>query len=84
MTAEDIVSAMCAQTNTLLQAFNPEVIEFRNKVIELQKNCPMIEWEPDMGAKIPFCKLDNTLCHAQCAYRTNNCPCDAERTRDII
>ena len=45
MTAEDILSAMCAQNNTLLQAFNPEVIEFRNNVRTLQNNCPMIEWE---------------------------------------
>ena len=79
MNANDILSALCAQNNALLQAFNPEVMAFRNKVIELQKNCPMIEWELDMGATIPFCKLDNEFCNGQCVYKTNNCPCNAER-----
>ena len=79
MTAEDILSAMCAQTNTLLQAFNPEVIEFRNKVRTLQNNCPMVEWEHDMGATIPFCKLDDKFCNGQCVYKESSCPCDAER-----
>lgn len=79
MNANDILSVLCAQNNTLLQAFNPEVMAFRNKVIELQKNCPMIEWEHDMGATIPFCKLDNEFCNEQCTYRTNKCPCDTER-----
>ena len=79
MNTNDILSAMCAQNNTLLQAFNPEVMAFRNKVIELQKNCPMVEWEHDMGATIPFCKLDRKFCNGQCVYKENSCPCDADR-----
>lgn len=79
MTAEDILSAMCAQNNTLLQAFNPEMIEFRNKVIELQKNCPMVEWEHDMGATIPFCKIYDAFCNGQCAHKASSCPCDSDR-----
>ena len=79
MIEKDILSALCAQNNTLLQAFDPEVMAFRNKVIELQKNCPMVEWEPDMGMTIPFCKLDNKFCNGQCVFRSSNCPCDAER-----
>ena len=76
MTAEDIVSAMCAQTNTLLQAFNPEVIEFRNKVESLRQTCTNIEWEHDMGKSIPFCRLDDKFCNGQCVYRTSRCPCE--------
>ena len=79
MNANDILSALCAQNNTLLYAFDPEVMAFRNKVITLQNNCPMVEWEHDMGARIPFCKLDNTFCNGQCVYKTSRCPCDAER-----
>ena len=79
MTAEDIVSAMCAQTNTLLQAFNPEVIEFRNKVNSLRQTCPDIEWEHEMGAIIPFCKLDNKWCNGQCVFRQRSCPCEEEK-----
>lgn len=79
MNANDILSVLYAQNNTLLQAFNPEVMAFRNKVTELQKSCPMIEWEHDMGATIPFCKLDNEFCNGQCVLRTNKCPCNAER-----
>ena len=78
MNVNDILSAMDMQNRTLLNAFNPEIMAFRNKVITLQNNCPMVEWEHDMGASIPFCNLDNTPCHAQCAYRTNNCPCETE------
>lgn len=76
MNVNDVLSAMDMQNRTLLNAFNPEVIEFRNKVITLQQNCPMIEWEHDMGARIPFCKLDNTFCNGQCVYKESNCPCN--------
>ena len=79
MNVNDILSAMDMQNRTLLNAFDPEVMAFRNKVIALQNNCPVIEWEYDMGARIPFCKLDNTFCNGQCVYKTNNCPCNAER-----
>lgn len=79
MAENDILSVLCGQNNALVQAFNPEVMAFRNEVITLQKTCPMVEWEADMGAKIPFCKLDNTPCHAQCAYRANDCPYDTDR-----
>ncbi len=76
MNVNDILSGMAMQNNVLLNAFNPEVIAFRNKVIELQKNCPMVEWEHDMGATIPFCKLDNNYCNGQCSFKMSICPCD--------
>lgn len=79
MNTNDILSVLCGQNNALVQAFDPEVMAFRNKITELQKSCPMIEWEHDMGARIPFCKLDNAFCNGQCVYRTSSCPCDADR-----
>ena len=79
MNVNDILSATNMQNATLLNAFNPEVIAFRNKVIELQKNCPVVEWEHDMGATIPFCKLDNSFCNGQCFFKTNDCSCDIDR-----
>lgn len=33
---------------------------------EMQENCPMIEWEQDMGAHVPFCKRDGDMCNMQC------------------
>ena len=79
MNVNDVLSAMDMQNRTLLNAFDPEIMEFRNKVITLQQNCPMVEWDHDMGARIPFCKLDNTFCNGQCVYKESSCPCDAER-----
>lgn len=79
MNTNDILSAMYAQNNALLQAFNPEVIAYRNKVASLQQTCPDIEWEHEMGAIIPFCKLDNKFCNGQCVFRQSSCPCDTER-----
>ena len=79
MNVNDILSATNMQNATLLNAFNPEVIALRNKVIELQKNCPVVEWEHDMGATIPFCKLDNSFCNGQCFFKTNDCSCDIDR-----
>lgn len=74
----NILSVLCGQTSTLVAAFNPEVVAFRNKVIELQKNCTMVEWEQDMGATVPYCKLYKTLCNGQCTFKGNDCPCDTE------
>jgi len=43
--------------------------EIRNKIIELQKNCPMVEWEQDMGKTIPCCKLYKSNCNGQCTFK---------------
>lgn len=79
LNVNDILFAMAMQNATLLNAFNPEVIAFRDKVTELRKTCSMIEWEHDMGATIPFCKLDNSFCNGQCSFKMNGCSCDTER-----
>lgn len=74
----NILSVLCGQNSALTSAFNPEILAFRNKVIELQKNCPMVEWEHDMGATIPFCKLDKCFCNGQCHFKTGDCSCDTK------
>lgn len=38
---------------------------------EFVKNCPSAEWEQDMHANIPFCKLDGKMCNMQCRIRNN-------------
>lgn len=75
---DDILSVLCGQNSAIINAFNPETLAFRNKVIELQRYCPMVEWEQDMGATIPVCKLDKSYCNGQCTFKTNSCPCDTE------
>ena len=77
MNNNDILSVLCGQNSAIIHNLNPEGLAFHNSVIELQKNCPMVEWEQDMGATVPYCKLYGTLCNYQCTFRTNNCPCDA-------
>ena len=65
-------------TSSLVYALNPEVLAFHNKVAELQKNCPMVKWEQDMNATVPYCNLYRTLCDGQCTFQMNVCPCDEE------
>lgn len=36
---------------------------------EFVNNCPSVEWEQDMHANIPFCKLDGKMCNMQCRNR---------------
>ena len=78
MSNKDILSVLNGQTSALIHAFDPEILAFRNKVTELQKNCPSVEWEQDMGATVPYCKLYKTLCNGQCSYRMDDCPCDTK------
>ncbi len=77
--SNDILSVLNGQTSALTYAFNPETLVFRNEVLELQRNCPMVEWEQDMGATVPYCKLDKALCNGQCSFRTDNYSCNIER-----
>ena len=76
---DDILSVLCGQNSAIVNAFNPETLAFRNKVIMLQKNCPMVEWEQDMGATVPYCKLYKALCNGQCYFKMDDCPCDMDR-----
>lgn len=82
MNNKDVLSVLNGQialTSALTYAFDPRIMAFRNKVIELQKNCPMVEWEQDMGATVPYCKLYKALCNGQCFFKTDDCSCDMER-----
>ena len=36
---------------------------------KIQEECENVEWEQDMGAHIPFCKLDGKICNMQCMRR---------------
>jgi len=47
------------------------------------KNCPSVEWEQDMHADIPFCKLDGEMCNMQCRNRNNYSSYNAEKS-DIL
>ena len=76
MNDSDILYVLCGHNSAIVNAFNPETLAFRNKIIMLQKNCPMVEFEQDMGATVPYCKLYKTLCNGQCTFKTNDCPCD--------
>ena len=35
------------------------------------RNCPSVDWEQDMNANVPFCKLDGKMCNMQCRNRNN-------------
>ena len=43
--------------------YNPEE---EAKKENMMRNCCNIEFEQDMGAHIPFCKLDGQMCNMQC------------------
>lgn len=53
-----------------LFSMNPDAIQKSIKKEkqkeEMQRNCPYIEWEQDMGAHIPFCRLTNDFCNYHC------------------
>ncbi len=49
-----------------------DILEQEKADTEFMKNCPSVEWEQDMHANIPFCKLDGEMCNMQCKNR-NSC-----------
>jgi len=53
-------------TENIIKSFvnyDPE----REKVLkEIRDNCPLVKWEHDMGASIPFCKKTGDFCNMQC------------------
>ena len=64
--AEMMAKVFEQQTNAILYNLRPDVIERRKRVDEKKNNCLYIEWEQDMGFKIPYCKLTNQYCNDQC------------------
>ena len=48
-----------------------DILEQEKADAEFVKNCPSVEWEQDMHADIPFCKLDGEMCNMQCKSRNS-------------
>ena len=46
--------------------YNLRDLERYIKEKKIQEECENVEWEEDMGAHIPFCKLDGKICNMQC------------------
>jgi len=69
MTDAENIARMCAeQTNALIYILRPDVIAYQKSKQHIIENCSFVEWEQDMCRKIPFCKITNQYCNAQCAY----------------
>ena len=60
-----------------------DMLEQEKADTEFVKNCPSVEWEQDMHADIPFCKLDGEMCNMQCRNRNYCNSYNAEKS-DII
>ena len=60
-----------------------DILEQEKADTEFVKNCPSVEWEQDMHANIPFCKLDGEMCNMQCRNRKKCSSYNAEKS-DII
>ena len=53
-------------TSMLLATLCSNLKEYENRKQadeETRRNCPSIEWEQDMGAHIPFCKIYGGMCN---------------------
>ena len=65
--AAEIIMKVCEeQTNSLLYNLSPDVIEQKKKLEKQRANCPYIEWEQDMGFKVPYCGKTSQYCNGQC------------------
>lgn len=53
------------------------IAEEKRKEIYM-KNCPHVEFEQDMGAHIPICKLDRCPCYVQCLEKVPELPKEDE------
>lgn len=60
-----------------------DILEQEKANDEFVKSCPSVEWEQDMHANIPFCKLDGEMCNMQCRNRNSYSSYNAEKS-DII
>ena len=57
------------QTRALIYNLRPDVIVDKKLKQSTIENCPFVEWEQNMCRKIPFCKMTNQYCSAQCINR---------------
>lgn len=65
---ETLANVFAAQTRALLYNLQPDVIADRKTKQQKIENCQYVEWEQDMGRKIPFCKKTGEYCSGQCKY----------------
>lgn len=65
----ELVTHTQLMTQSLLNSFSSIRHEMHQEVQDL---CPYIEYEQDMNATVPFCKLDNKFCNHQCLLKRNN------------
>ena len=66
MSPEELLENMFLMNQAILHGlctFDPEQEERKMKQMQ---NCTYIEYEQDMGCRIPFCRLDGQLCNGQC------------------
>ena len=64
--AEIMAKVFAQQTNALLYNLRPDVIEQKKRLEKQRANCPYIEWEQDMGFKVPYCGKTGQYCNGQC------------------
>jgi len=57
-----------------------DILEQEKADTEFVKNCPSVEWEQDMHADVPFCKLDGEMCNMQFRIRNNHTFYNAEKS----
>lgn len=76
-TAEIMMRVFEEQTNALLYNLRPDIIEQKKRLEKQQANCPHIEWEQDMGFKVPYCGKTGQYCNVQCFWiqdsKTDSC-----------
>lgn len=60
----DYLEGMKLMNDQLLWALSN--MDILKKQEEMRRNCEAIEYEQDMNASIPFCKLDGKMCNCQC------------------
>ena len=65
---ETLADVFAAQTRALLYNLQPDVLADRKARQQKIQNCKYVEWEQDMGRKIPFCKITGEYCSGQCKY----------------
>ena len=65
---ETLADVFTAQTRALLYNLQPDVLADRKARQQKIENCKYVEWEQDMGRKIPFCKITGGYCSGQCKY----------------
>lgn len=70
---ETLANVFAAQTRALLYNLQPDVLADRKARQQKIENCKYVEWEQDMGRRIPFCKITGKYCSGQYKYGTNGC-----------